>query len=60
MGIDTRKSHRFAHQVVQAFAFGSENNSAVHFVIEFVIALGTALIQADGPDVAVFQLFQRA
>ncbi len=49
-----------AHQVVQALAFGAENDGAVHLVINLVVALRAALVQADGPHVALFQFVQRA
>ena len=49
-----------AHQVVQSLAFGAEHDGAVHVVVEFVVALRAALVEADGPHVAFFQLVQRA
>ena len=45
---------------MQAFAFRTQNDGAVHLVIELVVALSAALIEADGPHAAVFQLFEGA
>ncbi len=46
--------------LVQAFTFGAKNHRAIHLVIDLVVALSAALIQADDPNIAVLQLFERA
>src|SRR4051794_37059844 len=45
---------------MQALPFGAQNYGAIHVVVHFVIGLRSTLIEADGPDIAVFQLFDGA
>src|SRR3954465_1685329 len=44
---------------MQALPFGAENYGAIHVVVHFVIGLRSTLIEADGPDIAIFELFDR-
>ena len=60
MGMETSKSHFLRTRSCKPFAFGSQHQRAIHVVIEFVVALGGALVESNRPDVALLQVFQRA
>ncbi len=49
-----------AHQIVQALAFGSEHDGAVHLVVDRIVGLLAALVQSDDPQIFPFQFFKRA
>src|SRR6185369_14202866 len=48
------------NEVVKTFAFRAEHDGAVHVVVELIVVLRATLIEADGPDVAFFEVFESA
>src|SRR5205807_573161 len=44
-------------QVVQAFTFSTKNQRAIHLVVQRIVSLGAAFVQADSPDIVFLQLF---
>ena len=60
MGMETRKSQRLRTRSCSPLPSAPEHDGAVHVVVKFVVALRAALVEADSPDIAFFQLVQRA
>src|SRR5438477_4363167 len=49
-----------ADEIVQSVTFRAQHQSAIHVVVERVVALRAPFIEADGPNTFSFQFFHRA
>src|SRR5204863_7454866 len=50
----------FAHEIVQPFSLSAKHDSAIHFVINFVVGLLPPLLETYYPQIFGLPLFQSA